>query len=361
MKSVVLSALAMILVIGCKKEMTPDNPLLEVPHDPTLVDLKIPPGYPQMDIPADNPITEEGVFLGRKLFYDPILSGDRTMACADCHHAEGAFTDNLAVSKGIDDLAGRRSSMSLIDIGYATSGLFWDGRSQTLEDQALLPVEDPLELHALWPEVENRLRNHIEYPRLFRKAFGIESVEEIDRTLAVKAIAQFERTILSSGNAKFDKFQRGEVELSDEEFLGYVMFFDLSPDIKDAECGHCHNVPLFTINEYRNNGIEPLENLEDFPDKGLAEFSSNDLDIGKFRIPTLRNITLSAPYMHDGRFPTLEDVLAHYSSGGHFQVNKDPLLYPLRLTDIEKEAIIAFLNTLTDMETITNPAFADPN
>ncbi|NND04742.1 MAG: hypothetical protein HKN87_00055 [Saprospiraceae bacterium] len=314
-----------------------------------------------MPIPSSNPITAEGVELGRRLFYDELLSEDFSMSCSSCHLPVGSFTDNEAVSKGIDGIAGKRSSMSLLNIGYADNGLFWDGRSTTLEEQALVPVEDPIELHTSWPTVVERVKQHQTYPELFRKAFGIKDRDEISKELVAKALAQFQRTLVSSGNAKYDRWIRNEAEFTDEEFLGYVLFFDLDPNVKDAECGHCHNAPLFNTDDYFNNGIEPIENLSDFPDRGRAEVTGDEFDAGRFRAPTLRNITLTGPYMHDGRFQTLEEVVDHYNSGGHFQANKDPLIRPLQLLNHEKEALISFIHTLTDSTFIETPQFQDPN
>ncbi len=347
------------LGFSCRKTSDP-NPLLEVEYNPHPLHLEGPEGFPRMSIPSDNPTTEEGVELGRRLFYDPVLSADGTMSCASCHLPEGNFTDNLALSKGVDQIEGKRSSMALLNIGFADQGLFWDGRATSLEDQALAPVEDPIELHNTWENVVQNLQQDELYPTLFRKAFGIRSFQEISKELAAKAIAQFERTLISSGQSRFDRFFRGELELTDEEFLGYVLFFDLDPNIPDAECGHCHNAPLFTTNQYFNNGIEPIESLVDFPDLGRAEVTGVEFDNGKFRAPTLRNIEFSAPYMHDGRFNTLEEVVEHYNSGGHFQTNKDPLIRPLNLLDHEKEALISFLKTLSDSTFIQEPRFLSP-
>ncbi|MCB0666515.1 MAG: cytochrome C peroxidase [Saprospiraceae bacterium] len=346
-------------MFSCRKDQ-PSDPLADIPYSPTHVTLQGPEGFPKMDIPGDNPTTIQGIELGKRLFFDSILSADFTMSCATCHLPEGNFTDNFATSKGIDGIPGRRSSMSLLNIGFADQGLFWDGRSPTLETQALLPVEDSIELHNTWMEVVDRLQDHDLYPELFRKAFGIEKKEDITKELAAKAMAQFERSLISSGDSKYDRFARGEIELSDEEFLGYVLFFDLDPDIPDAECGHCHNAPLFTTNQYFNNGIEPVSDLLSFPDMGRGLVTGDEFDNGRFRVPTLRNIEFSAPYMHDGRFETLEEVVDHYNSGGHFQLNKDPLIRPLGLLDYEKEALIAFIKTLSDSTFIEDPRHQNP-
>ncbi len=360
MREVVIFLLFFCLIsLGCNKDQKGD--LEDIPYMPSPYQIRVPDGFPSMPIPPDNPTTAEGVDLGRRLFYDELLSDDFTMSCSSCHLPEGNFTDNEALSKGIDGIEGRRSSMSLLNIGFAGNGLFWDGRAASLEEQALAPVEDTLELHTTWPIVVERVQKHPTYPELFRRAFGINDSDEITKELIAKALAQFERTLVTSGDAKYDRWIRNEVEFSDEEFLGYVLFFDLDPDIKDAECGHCHNAPLFNTDEYFNNGIEPIKDISDFPDRGRAEVTNDEFDTGRFRAPTLRNIVFSAPYMHDGRFETLEQVVDHYNSGGHFQANKDPLIRPLRLLDHEKEALISFIHTLTDSTFIETPMFQDPD
>jgi cytochrome c peroxidase len=250
--------------------------------------------------------------------------------------------------------------MSLLNVTFHYSGLFWDGRAATLEKQALQPVEDPVELHESWPNVEEKLRRHPAYPEDFRRAFGITQKSAITRDLAVKAIAQFARSLVSSGQSKYDRFVRGEIFLSDSEFNGMEMFFDVNNELPDAECNHCHAPPLFAINEFRNNGIEPVRFLNEFPDMGRGEVTGDSLDNGKFKIPTLRNIQFSAPYMHDGRFSTLEEVLDHYNSGGHRQLNTDPLIRQLGLTEAQKRDLLAFLNTLMDTTFLQNPAYSNP-
>ncbi len=358
------------LLFSCKKREpaiptppgTETQDLTHIPYKPIPVELPQLVPLPIMEIPLDNPLTQDGIALGQSLFYDPILSANNQMACADCHLPIGSFTDNLTVSKGIDGLPGTRSSMSLINVGYYTNGLFWDGRAKTLEEQALLPVEDPLELHDDWENVVEKLKKHPQYPTFFRKAFGIEATVGISKDLAVKAIAQFERTLISS-NSRYDQSVRNEIFLEENELNGRDMFFDRNPDLPDAECAHCHNAPLFTGNQYFNNGLDTVANLEGFKDKGLGSVSGNVFDNGKFRAPTLRNIALTAPYMHDGRFETLEEVVNHYNEGTHFADNLDPLLQKpsgLGLSEQNKKDLIAFLHTLTDTSFINNPAFQNP-
>lgn len=363
-----------VLLAQCKKEDPPPVTvvcdLTSIPYNPTSYTIVKPNNFPEIAIPADNPMTLEGVQLGRMLFYDPILSGDSTMSCSSCHLPQGSFTDNKAVSTGINGIAGRRSAMSLLNVAYVTR-FFWDGRSVSLEDQALRPVEDPIELHTTWTEVIERLKNHPEYPGLFRKAFGINSCEAITKELAAKAIAQFERILISSGTSKFDRFLRGETDLEDEELRGKLMFFDEGAQVglPDAQCFHCHGSVTLTGNNFFNNGLDSVGSLNEFIDKGLGEVTGNPSDNGKFRAPTLRNIALSAPYMHDGRFQTLEEVLAQYNDNGFGVINEDPFVqqigFPVQghypgLTAEQTSDVIAFLHTLTDTVFVKNPDVQNP-
>ncbi|MEO5581801.1 MAG: cytochrome c peroxidase [Saprospiraceae bacterium] len=343
----------LLYVISCDydpDEMDSDS-LLSIPYAPEPVPVPIPSTYPNLEFPLDNLMTKDGIRLGRKLFFDPILSRDSTQSCSSCHRTNLSFTDSLPVSKGVDRLKGRRSAMSLLDAGFQQVGLFWDGRAETLEKQALKPVEDPLEMHALWTDVIDRLKRSSHYPAEFRKSFGIPDKDSINRELTVKAIAQFERTFVSSGKSKFDlALTPGSgVFFTESEERGFVMYFDKSGGrMPDAECFHCHNAPLMASSDFFNNGIQKVSSLEDFPDKGRGEVTGRFLDNGMFRAPTLRNIALTAPYMHDGRFKTLEEVINHYDSGGFQADNKNPFVRKLNLTQGQKVDILAFLNTLTD-------------
>ena len=303
-----------LVIIACEDAISYKSPadLPYISYDPVPYKLEMPSGVPRLTMPSDNPMTEEGIALGAKLFHDPILSADSTMSCASCHLAALSMTDGKALSKGIDGVAGRRSAMSLANVAFYKEGLFWDGRIKTLEEQALLPVEDTVELHHTWTAVISKLQKHTSYPVYFRKAFGIKDVAEIDKYLAAKAIAQYERTLISA-NSKFDQVQRGEASFTPDEAAGYAIFFDASEELPDAECGHCHNAPLMTTNEFLNNGITLAKTTSDFPDLGRGGYTGNPFDNGKFRVPGLRNVELTAPYMHDGRFATLEEVVDHYN------------------------------------------------
>ena len=364
-----LSCILLIGISACQDDEMPMDDeqmgdLIDIPYDPQPFIFDIPPGFPSLPSAIADDTSIEGVNLGRHLFYDPILSDDLSMSCSSCHLPEGSFTDNEAVSIGIDGIAGKRSSMSILNLVYNENGFFWDGRSPNLEDQALLPVEDPIELHTSWTKVVDRFKEHDTYPELFRKAFGITDRSEITKELAAKALAQFEKSLISSGRSKWDRVQNGEAFFNDDELAGFNMFFDINNDLsREAECSHCHGGPLFTTNEYFNNGLQPADNLEDFEDLGRGAVTNDPLDNGKFRAPTLRNISFSAPYMHDGSLATLEEVIEHYFSGGHISPNIDPLLNDLRprvFSEEQKMQLIAFLRTLDDPKYMENPDFQNP-
>ena len=361
----------MAMLPACKDDDGPQPPpdgvdLTDIPFDPTSYQLETPPGFPAMDIPADNPLTEQGIDLGRHLFFDPILSVDSTIACASCHDPKFSFTDGEAFSEGVNGQLGTRSAMAIINAGFFHNGFFWDGRAATLEEQALQPVENPIEMADSWDNVEAKLQRHPMYQKKFREAFGIKNSKEITRDLAAKAIAQFER-ILISANSKFDrKIYQNDPDpflFSDLETDGYFIYFDdLSNSQVAGHCAHCHDGgPLLTSDDYFNNGIEDVASLDDFPDLGRGTVSGKRSDNGKFRAPTLRNIALTAPYMHDGRFQTLEQVIDHYNSGGHFVENVNAQsIRPLHLSEYDKQALIAFLNTFTDTSFVNNPMFQNP-
>lgn len=347
---------------GTTEEIVQEITRIDGPYNPQPYNLEIPDYLPKMIIPADNPLTVDGVELGRHLFYDPILSVDSTISCSSCHLPELNFTDNRKVSFGVNGVKGDRSSMSLINVGFSNGGLFWDGRAKTLEAQALIPVEDHREMNDNWENVEQKLRKHPTYPVLFRKAFGISDKKEITKELASKAIAQFERTLVS-GNSRFDQVVYQNTEFpTDEEFRGkYLFYFEEAPiGANHPGCSHCHGGPLFTDQTFRNNGIENVATLQDFPDKGFGTVTGNAGDNGKFKVPTLRNIALTPPYMHDGRFQTLEEVLDHYSSGGHDPGNRDVNILKFTLTEQDKKDLITFLNMLTDTSFVNNPKFKSP-
>lgn len=329
----------------------------EEAYTPTPYSLKIPELFQQklIDplIPNSNPLSEEGVALGKKLFFDKKLSGNNTQACASCHKPQNSFTDNTRFSNGIDGVFGSRNSMPLMNLAWNFTDKFaWDGKELGLERQALEPVKNPIEMHSNWENVVEKLQQDPEYPTLFLRAFGTTT---IDSSLVTKAIAQFER-ILISGNAKFDQYLLGNATLSLEELNGFTIFMNEDK----GDCFHCHgsdNNPLWTDNAFHNNGLDST-----FDDLGLGAVTGDPNDNGTFRSPSLRNLNFTAPYMHDGRFATLEEVINHYSEGLQFSSTIDPLMKKVtqggvQLTPQEKLDLKAFLLTLTDPEFINNPDF----
>jgi cytochrome c peroxidase len=306
-------------------------------------------------IPSNNPLTNEGVILGKKLFFDKILSGDETQSCASCHNPQKAFTDNQQFSDGIDGNFGFRNSMPLFNLAWNFDERFaWDGKDFSLEKQAFEPVSNPVEMHSDWKNVAEKLQNSSEYPTLFLLAFGTST---IDSTLVTKAIAQFERTIIS-GESKFDKYLRGETTITPEEENGFNVFMDEAK----GDCFHCHgsdNNPLWTDNKFHNNGLDAT-----FSDLGLGAVTGDPSDNGKFKSPSIRNLKYTAPYMHDGRFTTLEEVINHYSEGLKASSTIDPLMKKVNqggvnLSTKDKADLKAFLLTLTDEDFINNSAFKE--
>lgn len=304
-------------------------------------------------IPIDNPQTVEGIALGKKLFFDPILSIDNTIACADCHAPEHAFSDTNRFSSGVSGTVGNRNAMPLFNLAWNyDETFFWDGHTFSLEHQALVPVTDPAEMKNTWLAVTTNLQQHTEYPALFERAFGTPS---IDSSMVTKAIAQFERTLISS-NSKFDTYLLGDIELSPEERNGFNIFMDEAK----GDCFHCHGSdknPLWTDNKFHNNGLD-----ETFSDLGLGAVTGDPADNGKFRTPSLRNLAFTAPYMHDGRFETLDDVINHYSEGLKNAPTIDPLMKKVAqggvgLSSTDKSDLKAFLLSLSDHKFINNPSF----
>lgn len=344
--------IALILVVAsCAKEYK-IKPKVGTPYEMVIPgDLK----QSGFKVPADNPLTKEGVALGRRLFYDPILSDDGSQSCASCHQQKNAFVDaNKKFSIGIDGSVGKRNSMPIFNLAFQNN-FFWDGRITTLEEQALLPIEDPLEMKSSVPVAISKLQKHPEYPKLFKDAFGSDVITP---TNLAKAISQFERIIVS-GDSKYDRVQKGLDVFTDLEQEGKLIYEDPSHST-GGDCFHCHSMgSTFTDFDFRNNGMDLT-----FPDFGRFAVTGLEKDKGKFRTPTLRNIAVTGPYMHDGRFTTLDQVLQHYNL--HVEQASPNLdlnlinVTPGRLPKAKREALIAFLNTLTDSTLLTNPAYAKP-
>lgn len=357
LRSLIVAGLAgLTMIYACKPEDkgTTDLPV-PVKYDPTPYPIAY-PGWVNiyasvMPVPAANPTTREGVQLGRKLFYDKRLSDDLTMSCASCHKIENAFSDPRKFSAGTNGALGHLNAMAIINLAWANH-FFWDGRRNTLEEQAHDPVTNMIEMRNTWPTVVTRLQADANYPALFFKAFG---TTRIDSNLVAKAIAQFERTLVSF-NSRFDKyyFENDTTALNNQEKRGLDLFFGR------ADCDHCHGSALLAENAFRNNGLDDV-----FTDIGYGKVTGKSTDNGKFKVTSLRNIAQTAPYMHDSRFATLEEVINHYDHGikpnsPNLESNIDGIKFGINLTVQEKADLLAFLKTFTDSSFITNPEFKEP-
>jgi cytochrome c peroxidase len=374
-----LTAAAMLLVVACGK----DDPKPSAPTEPPVVEPPATP-YPlvlptqllqNVVIPANNPLTVEGVDLGRRLFYETRLSSNNTMSCGSCHQQSKAFTDGRVRAIGVDGVAHARNTMSLVNLLWEPN-LNWDGSATSLETQARTPIENPIELHQSLATGVSKLQQTSPYPTLFAKAFGSSTITEEN---VLKALAQFERTLISS-NTRYEQSLLGQVRLTEDERAGKVLFFNHPGEggnvtARGGSCDHCHNGNnfLFTATRFTtaggttqffNNGLDLS-----FADPGRFGVTGQNTDQGRFRVPTLRNIALTAPYMHDGRFQTLEEVVDHYNE--HILSNSpnvDPILLlsntnggtRLDLTATEKRQLVAFLKTLTDSTFIQDPRFSNP-
>lgn len=296
-----------------------------------------------------NEITQAKFELGRKLFYEPRFSRDNTVSCGTCHIQSAGFTHHgHDVSHGIDDRLGKRNSPPIMNLAWDRS-FFWDGGVFDLDLQPIVPITNPVEMDETMDNVINKLRNHKDYPGLFKKAFGSE---EINTERIMKAMSQF-MVMLVSANSKYDSVIRHEgAGFTTEEQQGYELF--------KTNCATCHREPLFTDGSFRDNGIGAGPNN----DEGRYLVTLNETDKYKFKVPSLRNISYTAPYMHDGRFITIQAVLEHYA--GHIKntTNLDPLLKQggspgISLTSAEQSKIIAFLLTLNDRVFINDKRFSE--
>jgi cytochrome c peroxidase len=333
---------------SCRKDQ--DIPITY--YDPTTYNLILPDNFPDMVMPLDNPLTVEGVNLGRHLFWDTRLSGDNSMACASCHYASAAFSDTAAVSTSIDGLQGTRNAMVLQNLGWA-SNYFWDGRALTLEEQVLMPVEDPIEMHEKWSHFMSEIQDDEYYETMFYESFG---VLDYDSTHAAKALAQFLRTMVSA-NSQYDKVLRGDAIFSPTQQAGFDSFNALS----GGDCFHCHGGILTTDHSFKNNGLDAMP-----LDSGRGGVTGITADDFTFKVPPLRNIEFSGPYMHDGRFANLDEVISHYSTGlQHSSPNISPLMEfsaqgGVQLDPQERAELKAFLLMFSDPDFINNSAFSNP-
>jgi len=382
-KMLVITGLsALFIFIACKKDNSDTNE--PIPVDPVAEALNLPatpfnyanivqPGYltgpniiGQINTPANNPITDNGATLGRVLFYDKNLSLNNTISCASCHKQTNAFSDPVTKSAGFNGGLTGRNSMSLINAKYYPNGtFFWDQRAATLEEQVLIPVQDMVEMGMTLSQLETKLRSLAYYPPLFTKAFGDNTISS---SRIASALSQFVRSIVSfqskydagratypaapapPPNAVFPNFTA-------QENRGKELFL-----LPQNACAACHGSETFTAPQEKNNGLDMAT-----IDRGFGAVANNTALDATFKVTSLRNVELTAPYMHDGRFTTLEQVVEHYSSGVRNHPNLSPQLrlpngQPrlLNLTAQDKTALVAFLKTLTDTNVTTDVKYSNP-
>lgn len=373
-------------IFSCEKDggiLPIEDMVLNLPNEPfDYVNLNLPshftdsvPGQPLPtsingidNTPADNQITNEGATLGRVLFYDKKLSANGTISCASCHKQDKGFSDDAVLSKGFNGGLTGRHSMTLINSRFYQRGrFFWDERARTLEEQVLMPFQDPVEMGMTLEQVVSTVQSQSYYPELFEKAFGSQ---EINSDRISKALSQFVRSIVSH-SSKYDEGRALSASpganfpnFTDEENIGKNLFFRTIPNGGGA-CFGCHTTEAFVSANPgpQNNGLD----LVSTTDIGAGSVFTNPIFVGRFKTTSLRNIELTAPYMHDGRFNTLEEVVEHYNSG----IQSHPTLSPaltdpngnpvqLNFTNSEKAALVAFLKTLTDNSVSTEVKWSDP-
>ena len=317
---------------------------------------------PAPDLPEDNPLTVQGVALGRMLFYEKKLSRDNTISCASCHKQNEGFSDSRVFSLGVENRQGKRQAMSVFNLAWNTNAFFWDGRAPLLRNQALLPIQDHLEMDESLDNVVSKLSKSGMYRDQFVRAFGSDEITAEKISLALE---QFMMSIVSY-QSKYDLWLEGKAELTPSEERGRQLFITeynpFFPQFSGADCAHCHGGANFENDDYMNNG---LDTDAMFTDIGREKVTGKATDRAKFKVPSLRNIELTAPYMHDGRFATLEEVIDHYNAGIKASSTADPTVLNTKdtglfLTDEDKKDLVAFLKTLTDREFLKKEKYSDP-
>lgn len=326
-----LAAIAALTYAACSKDENTVPPDGAAPFN-----LQLPPGAPQPSFPADNPLTVASVQLGKALFFDERLSLGRGISCASCHHPGHSFSDTVALSQGVNGSLGFRNAPSLANVAYHPL-LMRDGGAPTLEQQVLIPLTDTAEMAADINVIVSELRDVEPYRSMSMEAYG----RPFDLFVLTRALACYERTLIS-GTSRFDRFrfQGDNSALSAQEKRGWAIF-----NGERGNCSACHSGFDLSDHAFHNIGLS----LDHGLDPGRQRITLDPADRGKFKTPTLRNITRTAPYMHDGSMATLEEVIDHFSNGGLPDPNKDPMIAPLPLTPQEKQDLIAFLHSLTDL------------
>jgi cytochrome c peroxidase len=340
MRSAALAILFLIAAVlsSCRKE---SPPTLDTSPESDL--QSVPEGFPVPEYPDDNRFSLDRWKLGKKLFFDPVMAVDYSISCASCHLPESAFSDTRAVSTGASGAPGTRNAPSLANVAYHPY-FTREGGVPTLEMQVLVPIQEHNEFNFNILEISDRLRADEEYVDMSWKAYN----REPDYYVITRALAVFERTLVS-GNSAYDRFAfQGEEEaLSEAEKRGMELFFS-----ERTKCSSCHGGFNFTEYAFENNGL-----YEEYADPGRFRLTGELEDVGRFKVPSLRNIGYTAPYMHDGSVESLEEVLQHYNSGGSNHANKSPLIQPQNLSDNEKEDLLSFLLTLNDPGFTHNPLY----
>ncbi|MGB1039821.1 MAG: cytochrome-c peroxidase [Flavobacteriales bacterium] len=334
MKNLLYISFICLLLTQCKKEEVSTRKFIDEPYF-----LEIPTGFPVPKIPEDNKLTKYRVALGKKLFFDPILSEDLTISCGSCHFPNKAFSDTSNLSKGVYGRTGIRNSPSLANLAYKNS-FFMDGGVPTLELQVIAPIQDHNEMNINILNVIERLKENVEYTRLSKLAYN----REPDGFVLTRAISAFERTLIS-GNSLYDEYINGKLDaFSPSQIRGKNLFFS-----SKTNCSTCHSGFNFTNNTFESIGLYPS-----YSDSGRMRVTLNESDRNKFIVPSLRNVEVTAPYMHDGSIQTLEEVVDFFDNGGHNSVNKSSLVRKLYLTDTEKGDLVIFLKSLTDTDFLNN-------
>ncbi len=354
-------ALAVFATTQCQPDDSP--PPSVDPFSATPFDFEIPQGFPEPFIPSDNPMTVEGIKLGRHLFYEKRLSADLTMSCGSCHQQSNAFADFFSekTSLGVNNTRGRRNAMPLFNLAWQEF-FFWDGRARSLEEQSLHPIDDPQELGSDVPTVISRLEKDTAYPAMFAAAFGSE---EINKDRLAKALAQFERSIVSY-HSKFDSVARLNIgSFTPSQERGRQMF-----NGEVGDCFHCHGEieTQFLMgafgkdNTFLNNGSDPTFS----PDQGRMEVTGDPSDLGKFKVPSVRNVGQTFPFFHDGRIPDIDSLVEFYNFGGHPGPgnNIDPNMKAAgqgrNWSEQQKTDLANYLLTFTDFKFLSDSAYSDP-
>jgi len=325
-----------LLFVACK----PETDELIMPENKPYA-LHLPNHFPEMPVPADNPLTVDAVELGRLLFHDTRLSRDGLVSCATCHLQHLAFSDGQALSTGIEGRTGLRNAPSLANVGYAPR-LFADGGVPSLELQVLAPIADENEMdHNILLAAEELNQDPVLH-ELSMSAFQ----RGLTPYSITRALAAFERSLVSV-DSKYDQYLLGELTLTEEEMQGMALFMG-----DELKCASCHAGVLFSNFDYINIGL-----YSEYADAGRERITLNQEDHGKFKTPSLRNVALTAPYMHDGSLESLEEVIGFFASGGENHINKDPRIDGFELSEEDKSKLIAFLNTLSDETLLQNPSY----